>query len=137
MARFADELQNRSGELARTVSQENGMPIGLSEAFEGGFAIGLLRYYADLAATTPREDLRACPPPPSLGRPPKQDDGQPPKQRLSRLVGLVYGLAVGPGLVLNKPPFRLSVVGPFARHNMNAYRLFARSGQCADERSHG
>jgi hypothetical protein len=25
--------------------QENGMPIGLSEAFEGGFAIGLLRYY--------------------------------------------------------------------------------------------
>src|SRR6266481_1405094 len=59
--------------------------------------------------------------------------GQPPKQRLNRLVGLVYGLAVGPGLVLNKPPFRLSVVGPRACHNMNAYRPFARSGQCADD----
>jgi hypothetical protein len=55
------------------------------------------------------------------------------KQRLNRLVGLVYGLAVGPGLVLNKPPFRLSVVGPFASHNMNTYRPFARSGQCADD----
>jgi acyl-CoA reductase-like NAD-dependent aldehyde dehydrogenase len=58
MTRFADELQKRSGELARTVSQENGMPIGLSEAFEGGFAIGLLRYYADLAATLSVEDVR-------------------------------------------------------------------------------
>jgi acyl-CoA reductase-like NAD-dependent aldehyde dehydrogenase len=58
MTRFADELQKCSGELARTVSQENGMPIGLSEAFEGGFAIGLLRYYADLAATLSVEDVR-------------------------------------------------------------------------------
>jgi acyl-CoA reductase-like NAD-dependent aldehyde dehydrogenase len=58
MTRFADELQKRSGELARTVNQENGMPIGLSEAFEGGFAIGLLRYYADLAATLSVEDVR-------------------------------------------------------------------------------
>jgi acyl-CoA reductase-like NAD-dependent aldehyde dehydrogenase len=58
MTRFANELQKRSGELARTVSQENGMPIELSEAFEGGFAIGLLRYYADLAATMSVEDVR-------------------------------------------------------------------------------
>ncbi len=58
MNRFADELQKRSAEFARTVSQENGMPIGLSEAFEGGFAIGMLRYYADLAAATPVEDVR-------------------------------------------------------------------------------
>lgn len=58
MNRFADELEKRSGELTRTVSQENGMPIGLSEAFEGGFAIGLLRYYADLAATMTVEDVR-------------------------------------------------------------------------------
>jgi len=56
--RFADELQKRSGELARTVSQENGMPIGLSEAFEGGFAIGLVRYYADMAATMSVEETR-------------------------------------------------------------------------------
>ena len=58
MNRFADELEKRSSELTRTVSQENGMPIGLSEAFEGGFAIGLLRYYADLAATMSVEDVR-------------------------------------------------------------------------------
>jgi geranial dehydrogenase len=58
MNRFADELERRSGELTRTVSQQNGMPIGLSEAFEGGFATGLLRYYAELAATTPIEDVR-------------------------------------------------------------------------------
>ncbi len=58
MTRFADELEKRSAELTRTVSQENGMPIALSEAFEGGFATGLLRYYADLAATMPVEDVR-------------------------------------------------------------------------------
>jgi len=58
MNRFADELERRSGELTRTVSQQNGMPIGLSEAFEGGFATGLLRYYAELAATMPVEDIR-------------------------------------------------------------------------------
>jgi len=58
MNRFADELEKRSSDLTRTVSQQNGMPIGLSEAFEGGFAIGLLRYYAELAATMPIEDVR-------------------------------------------------------------------------------
>ncbi|OBG16628.1 aldehyde dehydrogenase [Mycolicibacterium celeriflavum] len=58
MNRFADELEKRSGELTRTVSQENGMPIGLSQAFEGDFAIGLLRYYADLAANMAVEDVR-------------------------------------------------------------------------------
>lgn len=40
------------------MSKENGMPIGLSEAVEGGFAIGLLRYYADLAAEMSVEDVR-------------------------------------------------------------------------------
>jgi geranial dehydrogenase len=55
---FADELEKRSVDLSRTVSQENGMPIGLSELFEGTFAVGLLRYYADLAATTPVEESR-------------------------------------------------------------------------------
>jgi acyl-CoA reductase-like NAD-dependent aldehyde dehydrogenase len=58
MHRFADELEKRTSELTRTVSQENGMPIGLSEAFEGTFAIGLLRYYADLAVTMSDEEVR-------------------------------------------------------------------------------
>lgn len=58
MNRFADELEKRSAELTSIVSQQNGMPIGLSEAFEGDFAIGLLRYYAELAATMTVEDVR-------------------------------------------------------------------------------
>lgn len=58
MHRFADELEKRTSELTRTVSQKNGMPIGLSEAFEGAFAIGLLRYYADLAVTMSDEEVR-------------------------------------------------------------------------------
>lgn len=58
MHRFADELEKRTSDLTRTVSQENGMPIGLSEAFEGAFAIGLLRYYADLAVTMSDEEVR-------------------------------------------------------------------------------
>jgi aldehyde dehydrogenase (NAD+) len=56
--RFADELDKRAAELSTTVSQENGMPIGLSEMLEGSFAIGLLRFYAELAASTPAEESR-------------------------------------------------------------------------------
>lgn len=58
MVRFADALERRSAELARLVSMQNGMPINLSEAFEGGFAIGMLRYYASLAAALETEDTR-------------------------------------------------------------------------------
>ena len=58
MHRFADELEKRVGELSTTVSQENGMPIGLSEMLEGSFAIGMLRFYADLAGSTPTEEIR-------------------------------------------------------------------------------
>ncbi|GAB4586245.1 aldehyde dehydrogenase [Nocardia sp. IFM 10818] len=59
LRRFADELERRACALTRTVSSQNGMPIRLSEAFEGAFAIGLVRYYADLIATTPATDIRA------------------------------------------------------------------------------
>jgi geranial dehydrogenase len=58
MTRFANELEKRSEELAQTVSQENGMPIALSQGFETSFAIAMLRFYADLAAATPIEDTR-------------------------------------------------------------------------------
>lgn len=58
IGRFADEVEQRVDELTRTVSQENGMPIGLSQALEGQFAVGMLRYYAELAAATPQEELR-------------------------------------------------------------------------------
>jgi acyl-CoA reductase-like NAD-dependent aldehyde dehydrogenase len=58
MHRFADELEKRAAELTTTVSQENGMPIGLSEMLEGAFAIGMLRFYAELAGSTPAEESR-------------------------------------------------------------------------------
>ncbi|HTQ19324.1 aldehyde dehydrogenase [Mycobacterium sp.] len=58
MHRFADELDKRAADLSTTVSQENGMPIGLSEMLEGAFAIGMLRFYADLARSTPAEESR-------------------------------------------------------------------------------
>ncbi|MBC8732290.1 aldehyde dehydrogenase [Paraburkholderia sp. UCT2] len=64
MHRFADALQARAADLATTVSRQNGMPINLAEAFEGGFAIGMLRYYADLAARREIEETR----PSQLGR---------------------------------------------------------------------
>ena len=58
MLRFADAIEKRSATLAQTVTLQNGMPIALSQAFEGGFAVGMLRYYADLANSLPVEDQR-------------------------------------------------------------------------------
>lgn len=56
--RFADALERRAGDLARSVTLQNGMPIALAEALEGGFGVGFLRYYAGLAAAMPAEDKR-------------------------------------------------------------------------------
>ena len=50
MRRFAEALQKRAPDLARAVSEQNGMPITLSELLEGGFSVGVLSYYAELAA---------------------------------------------------------------------------------------
>ncbi|WP_020178254.1 aldehyde dehydrogenase [Methylopila sp. M107] len=55
--RFADALQKRSDELTRSVTLQNGMPIGLAQALEGGFGIGFLRYYADVISSA-KEDKR-------------------------------------------------------------------------------
>src|SRR6202008_3957179 len=43
---------------ASAVSQQNGMPLGLSEMLEGGFAVGVLGFYAGLAASPVQEDKR-------------------------------------------------------------------------------
>lgn len=48
LRRFAEALQRRKAELARTVSSQNGMPNWLSTLFEGDVAISLLDYYAGL-----------------------------------------------------------------------------------------
>ncbi len=55
--RFADALQKRSGDLAHSVTMQNGMPVTLSQALEVGFGIGMLRYYASLVAAS-GEDKR-------------------------------------------------------------------------------
>ncbi|MFE5699044.1 aldehyde dehydrogenase [Rhodococcus koreensis] len=56
--RFALELETRSEETARRVSAQNGMPIGLARQFEGAFPAVLLRYFADLASTSPQDEIR-------------------------------------------------------------------------------
>ena len=49
MVRFLTALATRGDELAQTVSTQNGMPIGLSTAFEAEYSAGLLQYYAEEA----------------------------------------------------------------------------------------
>ncbi|WP_089248210.1 aldehyde dehydrogenase [Rhodococcoides kyotonense] len=56
--RFALELEKRSEETAQRVSSQNGMPITLARAFEGAFPAVMLRYFADLAVSTPQEEIR-------------------------------------------------------------------------------
>jgi aldehyde dehydrogenase (NAD+) len=48
LGRFADELEKRGLETASRVSQQNGMPIVVAEAFELPFPALLLRYYSQL-----------------------------------------------------------------------------------------
>lgn len=59
--RFADAVEKRGDQLTRTVSMQNGMPLGLSEQFEGGYAVALLRYYAGLAESSETEERRPSP----------------------------------------------------------------------------
>lgn len=58
MRRFAAALQKRAPDLARAVSQQNGMPVTLSELLEGGFSVGVLSYYAELAAGLSMSETR-------------------------------------------------------------------------------
>ncbi|WP_405136269.1 aldehyde dehydrogenase [Nocardia sp. NBC_01388] len=56
--RLAEALEQRGADMARTVSQQNGMPIAVSAGLEAGFPPLLLRYYADLVADQPRSTRR-------------------------------------------------------------------------------
>ncbi|MBW0105599.1 aldehyde dehydrogenase [Pseudonocardia sp. KRD291] len=58
MIRFAEALEARSESTSRLVSQENGMPITLSSAFNGAAPAGLLRMYADVISHTELETVR-------------------------------------------------------------------------------
>ncbi|MEU2005173.1 aldehyde dehydrogenase [Rhodococcus sp. NPDC019627] len=59
--RFADALSTRADDISTLVSRENGMPIALSNAFNGAAPAGLLRMYADLIETMPLEEARPSP----------------------------------------------------------------------------
>jgi aldehyde dehydrogenase (NAD+) len=59
MDRFAAALAARAEGTSKLVSQENGMPIGLSSAFNGAAPAGLLQMYAQLIRNLPLEEVRA------------------------------------------------------------------------------
>ncbi len=47
---FMQELAKRGEELHQAVSVQNGMPIAISSALEGQFALGLMAYYAEVGS---------------------------------------------------------------------------------------
>jgi len=58
MNQFMGALAKRSGDIARAVSAQNGMPVAISESFEGQLPLGLMQYYAELAKTLGGEEQR-------------------------------------------------------------------------------
>lgn len=58
MDRFLAAVAARGEELARAVSLQNGMPIGLSSLLEGQFAAGVIQYYSQLARGLGAPDIR-------------------------------------------------------------------------------
>jgi aldehyde dehydrogenase (NAD+) len=58
MMRFAEALTARAESTSTLVSRENGMPIGLSSAFNGAAPAGLLQMYAQIVQQTPLEEVR-------------------------------------------------------------------------------
>lgn len=61
LMRFADALEARGEFTSTLASRENGMPIGLSQAFNGQAPAALLRQYAQLVTTWDLEEVRASP----------------------------------------------------------------------------
>ena len=64
MERFMAAIAARGTDLAQAVSAQNGMPVALSGQLEGGFSVGVLQYYAELAKTLGQPDVR----PSQMGR---------------------------------------------------------------------
>lgn len=59
--RFADAVEKRGNQLAKSVSMQNGMPLIMSEQLESGFVVGMLRYYGALATSLVDEERRQSP----------------------------------------------------------------------------
>ena len=64
MERFMGAIAARGADLAQAVSTQNGMPVAISGQLEGGFSIGVLQYYTELAKTLGQPDVR----PSQMGR---------------------------------------------------------------------
>ena len=64
MERFMAAIAARGTDLAQAVSAQNGMPVALSGQLEGGFSVGVLQYYAELAKMLGQPDVR----PSQMGR---------------------------------------------------------------------
>ena len=58
LERLADELDKVSAQRAGLTSLQNGMPVAVARFAEGDAPVGLLRYYAALARSTPTEQTR-------------------------------------------------------------------------------
>ncbi len=58
MERFMGAIAARGEDIARLVSAQNGMPIGISVPLEGQFSVGVVQYYAALAKTLGQPDVR-------------------------------------------------------------------------------
>ncbi|WP_319453149.1 MULTISPECIES: aldehyde dehydrogenase [unclassified Mycobacterium] len=61
LRRFAAALRSRAEETSVLVTRENGMPIGLSQLFNGQAPSVLLEMYADMIERFPLEEVRASP----------------------------------------------------------------------------
>jgi len=61
MRAFAEALAKRADFTSKLVTQENGMPIGLSEGFNGAAPAYLLQIFADMIDTTWFEQVRPSP----------------------------------------------------------------------------
>ena len=59
LERFAVALEQRSAEIVRRVSGQNGMPVRVGKRTEGLVPTSLLRYYAGCAAAQASEETRA------------------------------------------------------------------------------
>ncbi|MGW6791570.1 aldehyde dehydrogenase [Streptomyces chartreusis] len=59
MRRVAEALAARADATSELVSRENGMPIGLSTAYNGAVPAGLMQMYADWIEALPLESVRA------------------------------------------------------------------------------
>lgn len=58
--RLAAELDRRAEAMVAAVSGQNGMPVTVGRRSEGVMPARLLRYYAELLRTAPRDDRRAA-----------------------------------------------------------------------------